>query len=98
MVSTTRPFRWLLGRILICLTMAALVVGVETRAAAQDVTPRSIAETFLSGRQRGQALVRLVYVLKSDKLATVWEFYFYKPQASWFLANLNFNDQFNGLR
>jgi hypothetical protein len=42
--------------------------------------------------------VRLVYILRSEKHATVWEFHFYKPQASWFLANLNFNDQFGGLR
>ena len=43
----------------------------------------------------GTSLVRFVYLLKSEKHATVWEFYFYKPKNEWFLANILFNDQFN---
>jgi hypothetical protein len=42
----------------------------------------------------GISIVRLVYVLKSDKAPTIWEFYFYKPQTSWFLRSVLFNDQF----
>jgi hypothetical protein len=42
----------------------------------------------------GTSIVRLVYVLKSEKGPTIWEFYFYKPQTNWFLANVLFNDQF----
>lgn len=44
--------------------------------------------------QFGTSIVRLVYVLKCTKAPTIWEFYFYKPQGSWFLANILFNDQF----
>ena len=43
----------------------------------------------------GTSLVRLVYLLKAERHATVWEFYFYKPKNDWFLANILFNDQFN---
>ena len=43
----------------------------------------------------GTSIVRLVYVLKMEKVPTVWEFYFYKPKTTWFLGNLLFNDQFN---
>jgi hypothetical protein len=42
----------------------------------------------------GTSIVRLVYILKSEKAPTIWEFYFYKPQTSWFLGNIIFNDQF----
>lgn len=42
----------------------------------------------------GNSLVRLVYVLKSEKHPTVWEFYFYKPRSGWFLTNIMFNDEF----
>jgi hypothetical protein len=42
----------------------------------------------------GASVVRLVYLLKSEKAPTVWEFFFYKPQTNWFLANILFNDQF----
>lgn len=43
----------------------------------------------------GQSIIRLVYVLKLDLVPTTWEFYFYKPKSTWFLANIMFNDQFN---
>lgn len=42
----------------------------------------------------GTSIVRLVYVLKSEIAPTVWELYFYKPKADWFLGNIMFNDQF----
>jgi hypothetical protein len=45
----------------------------------------------------GISIVRLVYVLKSEKAPTIWEFYFYKPQTNWFLGNVMFNDQFQSL-
>ena len=47
--------------------------------------------------QVGKSIVRLVYVLKLEVVPTAWEFYFYKPKSVWFLANITFNDQFNGL-
>ena len=46
----------------------------------------------------GETIVRLVYVLKSEIAPTVWEFYFYKPKADWFLGKLLFNDEFNLLQ
>lgn len=42
----------------------------------------------------GTSIVRLVYVLKSEKSPTTWEFYFYKPKSDWFLSNILFNDQY----
>lgn len=45
----------------------------------------------------GASVVRLVYILKSEKAPTVWEFYFYKPQTNWFLGHIIFNDQFQNL-
>jgi hypothetical protein len=42
----------------------------------------------------GDSVTRLVYLLKSEKHPTVWEFYFYKPESEWFLSNILFNDQF----
>ena len=46
----------------------------------------------------GTSILRLVYVLKLEKAPIVWEFYFYKPKADWFLGNIIFNDQFSLLR
>ena len=57
-----------------------------------------LGHEFIKEEKFGSAIVRLVYVLKSEKGPTVWEFYFYKPKDSWFLANILFNDQFALLR
>ncbi len=53
---------------------------------------------FIKEEDYGSSIVRLVYVLKSEKAPTTWEFYFYRPKGSWFLANIIFNDQFSLLR
>ncbi len=45
----------------------------------------------------GTSIVRLVYVIKSEKFPTVWEFYFYRAKSEWVLGNLRLNDQFQGL-
>jgi hypothetical protein len=45
----------------------------------------------------GSSILRLVYVVKSEKFPTVWEFYFYKAKNDWVLGNLKFNDYFQGL-
>jgi hypothetical protein len=45
--------------------------------------------------QFGTSLVRLVYLLKSERHLTTWEFYFYKPKAAWFVAEVNFSDKFH---
>jgi hypothetical protein len=42
----------------------------------------------------GTSLVRLVYLLKSERHLTSWEFYFYKPKSAWFVAEVNFSDKF----
>lgn len=42
----------------------------------------------------GTSLVRLVYLLKSERHLTSWEFYFYKPKTNWFVAEINFTDRF----
>lgn len=53
---------------------------------------------FVKEEKFGASMVRLVYILKSETFATVWEFYFYKPKDSWFLTSVKFNDKFDILR
>jgi hypothetical protein len=45
----------------------------------------------------GAALVRLIYLLRSERHPTVWEFYFYKPGNRWFIAEINFTDKLTQL-
>ena len=53
---------------------------------------------YVSEEKFGTSIIRYVYVLKSEKGPTEWEFYFYKPKNAWFLANVTFNDNFGLLR
>ena len=53
---------------------------------------------FIKEEKFGSTITRLMYVLKSEKSPTIWEFYYYKPKNKWFLANINFNDQYSLLR
>lgn len=45
----------------------------------------------------GNSLMRLVYLLKSERHLTVWEFYFYKPGNRWFVAEVNLSEKFRDL-
>ena len=72
--------------------------GVETlktqTASGLPILGKILGFEKLREETFGTSIVRLVYVLKSEKAPTIWEFYFYKPQKNWFLANVLFNDQF----
>lgn len=57
-----------------------------------------LGHELIKDEKFGSSIVRLVYALKSENAPTVWEFYFYKPKDSWFLATVVFNDQFGLLR
>lgn len=45
----------------------------------------------------GSSLARLVYLLKSERHVTVWQFYFYRPTNRWFIAEVNLSDKFQDL-
>ena len=45
----------------------------------------------------GSSLTRLVYVLKSERHATLWELYYYRPGNRWFLAEINFSQKFDAI-
>lgn len=45
----------------------------------------------------GSSLVRLIYLLKSERHVTVWQFYFYRPTNRWFIAEVNLSDKFQDL-
>ncbi|MHC4130541.1 MAG: hypothetical protein ACYSSP_01145 [Planctomycetota bacterium] len=45
----------------------------------------------------GKSLVRLVYVMKCEKMPLVWEFYYYKADKDWQLISLKSRDTFDML-
>lgn len=63
----------------------------------QNSQGKYLAADFIREERFGTSVVRLVYVLKSERHATVWEFYFYKPKSAWILAQVQFNSEFHWL-
>ena len=45
----------------------------------------------------GPSLTRLVYLLKSERHATLWELYYYRPASRWILAEINFSQKFDAI-
>jgi hypothetical protein len=43
----------------------------------------------------GNSIVRLVYVLKCERMPVIWEFYFYKAASDWKLTSIKFNDKYD---
>lgn len=61
----------------------------------QNTFGKFLGPELLREERLGTSLVRLVYLLKSEKHLTVWEFYFYKPKGAWIVSQIQFNDNFN---
>lgn len=57
-----------------------------------------LGHEFIKQEKFGTSIVRMIYVLRSEKSPTIWEFYFYKSKDAWILANILFNDEFGLLR
>ena len=72
----------------------ALTLLKQQTKTALPIYGKIIGYEFVLTEKFGNSLVRLVYLLKSEKHPTVWEFYFYKPKSEWFVSNILFNDQF----
>lgn len=50
---------------------------------------------FVKQQEYGDSVVRLVYVLKSEQIPLIWEFYFYKPVSDWTLVNITFDTKYD---
>ena len=46
----------------------------------------------------GDAIMRLVYVVKYDSEPMIWEFYFYSPDGSWRLKAMNYSSDITTIR
>lgn len=76
----------------------------QTVTLAKQQTPsviplygRILGYDLIHEEKFGPSLTRLVYLMRAEKHPVTWEFYFYKPKAEWFVANVLFNDQFTSL-
>jgi hypothetical protein len=47
--------------------------------------------------QYGKSLVRLVYMMRCEKLPLIWEFYYYKADKDWQLISLKSRDTYDML-
>ena len=54
---------------------------------------KTVGYEFIGQKKRGDSLIRLTYVQKTEKHALPWTFYFYKTPAGWVLNLFQWNDQ-----
>lgn len=72
--------------------------GIRSRTeAALPTYGKALGIELLREEQFGPSLSRLVYMIKSERHPTLWEFYFYKPANRWFVAEVNFSEKFTML-
>jgi len=69
------------------------------RQTESTLTPlgRILGYDLIREEQFGQSLTRLVYLLRSERHATLWELYYYRPGNRWFLAEINYSQKFDAL-
>jgi hypothetical protein len=53
---------------------------------------------FIKRHKYGNSIVRLIYVLRTNKLPITWEFYFYKLGSDWLLTSAESSDQYKFLQ
>lgn len=56
---------------------------------------RVLGHELIEERQFAGTVTRLVYILRSERHLTMWEFYFYRPGNRWFLAEVNLSENLN---
>ena len=59
---------------------------------------KTIGSDFIDSKTFGTSVQRLVYVQKLEKYLLVWEFFYYKANHDWFLADVRFSDKLDLLR
>ena len=60
-----------------------------------DTRGKLLGYEFIKQQKYGDCLVRLVYVLKPERMPLTWEFYFYKASSDWSLVNIKFSDEYD---
>ena len=58
---------------------------------------KTIGYEYITSKQVGQSLFRLIYIEKTEKTIFYWSFYFYKVDNAWTLILFNFGDNLPGL-
>ncbi|MHC5074889.1 MAG: hypothetical protein ACYTFM_00465 [Planctomycetota bacterium] len=77
----------------------AEAIGVQKQQTSQlfDTYGRLLEKEFVKKQQYGKSLIRLVYILKCEKMPLVWEFYYYKTEGKWQLISLKLRDDLDML-
>jgi hypothetical protein len=55
---------------------------------------KAINYEFVKQQKYGSSVIRLVYIIKFERLPMTYEFYFYKAASDWKLTNISFSDQY----
>jgi hypothetical protein len=52
---------------------------------------------FISGSYAGTSIIRVSYITKNDRFPIRWQFTYYKPEQTWNLIHIEFDDKIGSL-
>ena len=58
---------------------------------------RLLDKELVKKQKYGKSLVRLVYIMKCEKMPLIWEFYYYKAEDQWKMISLKLRDDLDTL-
>jgi len=83
-----------LGTVIADKTEAILLLKEQTKTM---LTVYGEAKTyeFIKQQDYGKSLVRLVYIVKCERIPLIYEFYYYRVVSAWNLVNVQVRDQYD---
>lgn len=60
-----------------------------------DARGKLLDYEFIKQQKYGECIVRLVYILKSERMPSTVEFYFYKASSDWNLVNIKLSGEYD---
>ena len=70
----------------------------QQSATATSLYGKTVGSDLVDSKTFGMSVERLVYVQKLEKYLLVWEFFYYKADRDWNLADVRFSDKLDLLR
>ncbi|MHC5061945.1 MAG: hypothetical protein ACYTFK_12775 [Planctomycetota bacterium] len=62
-----------------------------------DTYGKLLGSELVKKQEFGKSVIRLIYILKCEKMPVVWEFYYYKADKDWQLISLKSRDNLDFL-
>jgi hypothetical protein len=92
-----KAYNELLSQTLLAQRVDAIEQQKQQTSQFFDTYGKLLGSELVIKQELGKSVVRLVYILKCEKMPVVWEFYYYKADKDWLLISLKSRDSLDFL-